>query len=317
MRSLFRISCSLALVALVIALVGPQRVLAAFATADPRWLGAGLGAAILATLLSAGRWHALAAWLGADAPYGAMLTAYWRGITTNTVLPGGHLGGDAMRALHLQRRGHPLGVAAASVVLDRFSGLWMLMAISLAGTALAQALHILPAGLLRWPAALTALLAAAVLAAPLLLWQISTRLARWLPAKLASALAIVHQRPQPLRLYFGQMLWSAAVQGLSILAFVSGARAVGLDLSLAEFAAAAGPIFILAALPVSIGGWGTREAAAAVTLAPLGAPHELAVAAAVIYGLFAALQGLAGAFTFLHAKSDAAADSNSGENHAR
>ena len=68
MKTLFRILASAALVGLVIHFVGPQRVLAAFTRADARWLAAGMGSAIVATLLSAGRWHALAGWLGASAP---------------------------------------------------------------------------------------------------------------------------------------------------------------------------------------------------------------------------------------------------------
>lgn len=304
MKTLFRILASAALVGLVIHFVGPQRVLAAFTRADARWLAAGMGSAIVATLLSAGRWHALAGWLGASAPYVDLLMGYWRGITANTVLPGGNLGGDALRTVHLQQRGHALGVAAASVVLDRISGLWMLVVISLAMTALAQALGWLPPQLLPIPAMLSALLALGALIGPLLLWQISTRSARWLPAKLAGALDIVHRRPQPGRLYFSQMLWSAGVQAFSILAFACGARAVGLELPVADFIIAAGPIFVLAALPVSVGGWGTREAAAAFTLGLFGAPRELAVAASVLYGLFAAVQGLAGAITLLHKPAD-------------
>lgn len=300
MKTLLRTVASLLLVALVIYLVGPQRVLSAFANADPRWLVGGMGSALVATLLSAGRWHALAGWLGAPAPFISLLMAYWRGITANTVLPGGNLGGDALRAMHLQREGHALGVAAASVVLDRISGLWMLVVISLAMTALAQTLGWLPPTLLPLPAQASALLALAALLGPLLLWQVSTRTVHWLPAKLASALDIVHCRPHPLRLYGGQMLWSGGVQVFSILAFACGARAVGLALPLSDFVIAAGPIFVLAALPVSIGGWGTREAAAAFTLALFDAPRDLAVAASVLYGLFAAVQGLAGAITLLH-----------------
>lgn len=313
MRSLFRSVCSLALVALVVWLVGPSRLLAAFAGADPLWLGAGLAAAVCATLLSAGRWHALARWLGADGPYAAMLVAYWRGITANTVLPGGHLGGDALRALHLQRRGHPLGTAAASVVLDRLSGLWMLVVLSL--TAAAAGLAFLPEGLLP-PAEWLILLALASLAGPLLLWRFSARLRRWLPQSLVGPVDLLHARPRPARLYWTQMAWSAAVQMLSVLAYALGGRAVGLELPLLMFVAAAGPVFILAALPISVGGWGTREAASALVLGALGAPRELAVAAAALYGLFAAVQGLAGALTFLHSKRDADASSNSGGNHA-
>ena len=48
-KALFRILAALLLMALVIWLVGPARLLAAFANADPFWLGAGLCAALTAS----------------------------------------------------------------------------------------------------------------------------------------------------------------------------------------------------------------------------------------------------------------------------
>lgn len=297
---LIRILGSLGLVALVLWFADPLRVVAALGRPDPRWLAAGLGCALVATLASALRWRMLAAWLGIQGPPRLFLLAYWRGIAANTVLPGAVLGGDALRALHLQRAGHGLGPAAASVILDRISGLWVLVVISLATAALALASGLMPPRLLPLPWPLTALLALAATLAPLVAWRLSDAARRRLPAKLAQVLDVIHGCPAPLRQYGRQLLASAAVQAFSILAFACGGQAVGLGLPFWLYLIAAGPIFILAALPLSVGGWGTREAAAAVTLGLLGAPRELAVATAILYGLFAALQGLLGAFSLFH-----------------
>jgi uncharacterized membrane protein YbhN (UPF0104 family) len=54
----------------------------------------------------------------------------------------------------------------------------------------------------------------------------------------------------------------------------------------------------MAALPVSVGGWGTREAAAVAALAPFGVPAPAAVGAAMIYGLYGIAQGALGALAF-------------------
>lgn len=306
-RLLLRLAASLALVGLVLWLADPWRVLAALGRPDGRWLAAGFGAALSATLASALRWRLLARWLGVQAPWRVFLLAYWRGITANTVLPGGTLGGDALRALHLQQAGNALAPAAISVALDRISGLWVLVVISLTTTALALATGLMPAAALplRWPAAAPmALLAVLAVLAPLVLWRLSSATRHWLPGKLARLLDAIHDRPRPLRQYLLQLAGSALVQALSILAFACGGKAVGLDLALWLYFIAAGPIFIFAALPVSVGGWGTREAAAAVTLGLFTAPRELAVAAAILYGLFAALQGLLGALTLIHRSRD-------------
>ncbi|MCX7902861.1 MAG: UPF0104 family protein, partial [Burkholderiaceae bacterium] len=53
---------------------------------------------------------------------------------------------------------------------------------------------------------------------------------------------------------------------------------------------AATPIFLAAALPVGLGGWGTREAAAAAVLGWLGAPIPQALALSVLFGLYPLMQ---------------------------
>jgi hypothetical protein len=304
MKTFLRAAASLGLLALVFHFAGPARIAKAFANADPAWLAVAMLAAIAASLTSALRWHALARWIGLAAPRVALIVAYFRGIAANTVLPGATLGGDALRALQLQRLGHPLAASAASVALDRMSGLWVLVVLSLAATAGAQMAGLLPPALLPLPPLLTLALALAVLAAPTFAWLASSAWHMHLPGALERALAALHDRPTPLRHLVAQFAWSAGVQGFSILAFALAGRAVGLDLPLWLYVIAAGPVFILAALPVSVGGWGTREAAAAVTLGHFGASTELAVAAAMLYGIFAALQGGVGALSLLTSNPD-------------
>lgn len=307
MKVLFRAAASLGLLALVFHFAGPARILDAFANAQPLWLAAALASSVAATLTSALRWHALARWLGVGAPRRHLLVAYFRGIAANTVLPGGTLGGDALRTLHLQQLGNPLSTSAASVALCRMSGLWVLLALSLFATAGAQWAALLPPRLLPLPPWLTLAGALAVLSAPTFLWLTSRHVSKMehmhLPGPLERALAALHGRPAPLRHLIAQFGWSSAVQGFSILAFACAGRAVGLDLPFWLYVIVAGPIFVFAALPVSIGGWGTREAAAAVTLGHFGASTDLAVAAALLYGLFAAAQGAVGALSLLFSKT--------------
>lgn len=304
-KATLRIAASLLLVALVFYFADPPRVLRSLGNTSPSWLAAAFGSAVVATVISTLRWHGIVRWLGLTADRRGLLMAYWRGITANTVLPGGHLGGDALRALHLQRSGNGLAVSAASVALDRFSGLWMLVVISLAASAVALNRGLLP-GLFAGAghvAELSALLAVLALVSPLVLWRLSNAITAKLPKKVRGLLLALHMRPHAASLYWQQMGWSAGVQVFSVLAYALGGRAVGLDLPFDLFLVAAGPVFILAALPVSVGGWGTREAASALVLGAMGAPKELAVAAAVLYGLFAALQGFLGAGTLLIRKS--------------
>ena len=92
---------------------------------------------------------------------------------------------------------------------------------------------------------------------------------------------------------------SLGVQFLSACALWICSQAVGLSLSYPLVLAAAAPIFIMAALPVGVAGFGTRELAAAVVLGAVGVPADQATATALLYGLAAVVQGVIAAPLFL------------------
>ena len=95
-----------------------------------------------------------------------------------------------------------------------------------------------------------------------------------------------------------QAIASAAVQLLSAAALAAGGLALGVHIGAAAWAFAIAPVFLMAALPASVGGWGTREAAAVAALAPFGVPAAAAVGTGVIYGLYQLAQGGMGALAF-------------------
>jgi len=287
-HGVLRLAAGLAMLGAMLAFAGPGRLLEAARGADPRWLAAGLAAAVASTLASALRWRALVRWLGHRVTRGWAIAVYLRGVAVNALLPGAVVGGDLLRAWSLQRDGCPRGLAGLSVVLDRVSGLWMLFACAalgaLAGIGTPQL------GLLAGPVGLAApsgqaLAALAVLAATLLLPP---------PVLLRSPLRRFLERPRAARQYLLQAGASVAVQGCAIASLACAARAFGVALPPWLIALTALPIFLLAALPVGFGGWGTREAATAACWHAFGVPAELAVGAAVSIGAFALVQAGAG-----------------------
>ena len=296
-KALWRGLAGLALLAAVLALADPARVLAALRHADAAWLLAGLAAAIASNAVSALRWRALARWLGAELTRADAGRWYFQAIGLNTLLPGAVVGGDVYRALMLRRAGQAPAAAGWSVVLDRVSGLWMLCAIG--GLGAAACADVL-APWLRLPAAVfaplllagTALWLALPWVLPALLGQ-RPRAGGWLaPLRLAAA------RPDFRRQLGWQAAASVAVQLLSATALAAGALALGVQQPLAVWAWAIAPVFLMAALPLSVGGWGTREAAAVAALAPFGVAAPAAVGVAVVYGLYGLAQGALGALAF-------------------
>ena len=284
-----------ALLVAVIALADPARVLAQLRQAHVGWLLAGLAAAVASNVVSALRWRALARWLGADVSVRDATRWYFQAIGLNALLPGAVLGGDVYLAVVLQRAGQDTLASSWSVVLDRVSGLWMLCAMG--GLGAAACADVL-APWLRLPAGAFAMLTLAAtllwLATP---WALPALLRRW-GVRWLAPLRAAAQRPDFNRQMGWQALASAAVQLLSAAALAGGGLALGVQLPLAAWAFAIAPVFLMAALPVSVGGWGTREAATVAALAPFGVAAAAAVGVGVIYGLYQLAQGAMGALAF-------------------
>ena len=293
--ALLRVLLGLALLAAVLALADPSRVLAQLRQSHIGWLLAGLAAGIASNLVSALRWRALARWLGAEVSVRDATRWYFQAIGLNALLPGAVVGGDVYRAVVLRRAGQDTLASSWSVVLDRVSGLWMLCAIGGIGAALyADVL----APWLRLPAGVFTLLMLAGTALWLMLPWVLPALLRYGGVRWLAPLRAAAERPDFNRQMGWQALASAAVQVLSAAALAGGGLALGVQLPLAAWAFAIAPVFLLAALPVCVGGWVTREAATLAALAPFGVAAAAAVGVGVIYGLYALVQGAMGALAF-------------------
>ncbi len=289
---LLRVLAGVALVATVIALVGPAQLAATIGGADSSWLLLALCAAIGANALSAWRWQRIAGQLGIALPFQTLFGLYLQGISVNTVLPGATLGGDALRAMRLAGMGHPLRIATLSVVADRVGGLWILLAIaSLVGGPLVL---LAPANAPNpmvglW---LLSMLAWAMLSLPMMLPP--GHLHRdWLERVRSLAASVRRLLPATAPL-------SVAVQIASAATLWACAAATGADIGFAWVLVLSAPIFLAAAVPASIAGFGPREAAA-LAFPAAGVSAEAGVGAAVLYGSLAAVQGLIGAPLLLRA----------------
>lgn len=285
-----RLALAPALLALVILLAGPRPILESWQQADAGWLLAGLASSLVSNLVAAWRWAALSRWLGHPVPLRWAARTCFRAMAVGTLLPGAVVGGDLFRAWALRRRGCPTAAAGCSVLLDRLSGLWILYALAALGLLISggdarfqllrQHLQLPP-----WPVPALGLgLFVTVLLLPLLLF------AAWRASGLAPRRLALLRQGGALAQYGLQAAGSFVVQGLSVLALVCAARAFHIGLPVGLVAITALPIFLMAALPLGFGGWGTREAAAAAIWSAFGVAAPAAVAASLAFGVYAVLQ---------------------------
>ena len=296
-------------------LVDVPTALARLAGVEPGWLLAGLALVQLQVVLSALRWRFTAARLGHRIGAGRAVGEYYLATLLNQVLPGG-VAGDAARAwrgagargggradaragARADARaeagaepGAALSDVARGVVVERLAGQLSLLLVALVGFVAWPLLLDAPpprAGLVAF-SSLFALVVALTLALGVS--------ARFGPSRWARAVRGI--LPTLHRCWVEDGAW--LVQGVSSLAvtasylgvFAIAAVATGAPLPVAAALTVVPLTLGSMLLPVSVGGWGIREAAAAALWPLAGLSAEAGVAASVLYGLLSLVGSLPG-----------------------
>jgi uncharacterized membrane protein YbhN (UPF0104 family) len=266
--------CGVALLAVLVWQVADgAAALALLGTADPRWLAAAALGLTVQTVLSAQRWRVTAAQLGLVLPPLSALREYYLAQVVNQSVPGGVVG-DAGRAVR-SRAGAGLLVAAQAVLFERIAGQLGLIAVLVAGLVAGRAVP----GQLEWPVWFAATVTAGSAAAAL-----GLALAGLVPAVRRFARAFV-QAVWARNVRVSQTVLSLGTALCNVAAFAFCARALDVAMPLVAVASLVPLILFAMVLPLSIGGWGLREGAAAALFPVMGATSAQGLATSVSFGL--------------------------------
>jgi len=227
----------------------------------------------LAYPLQAWRWQKLLATQAIHPSTGWVHTVFWVGNFYNSFLPGG-IAGDGVR-LHYTWREAPdrKAAAAASIIADRLLGFAALLVLAVAalglqlgfagGQAELQSVFVLSALALGGLLLLTVFLAQPRWWTP---WA-----GRWLGADRTAALGCAFETIGAQRSSLVAVITlSVAVWLLDFAALWLLAESVGLSVGVLEMTVAAAAAYVVATLPISIGGHGVREGTLVVVLGWLG-----------------------------------------------
>ena len=272
LKQFLKPALGLGLVAILLSQLQPAELLAMLKSTDWQWALLGLVLACLANLVCSLRWRVIVVQMGQPLEKGPALKLYFQGITANTVLPGGIIGGDIWRVLGLTKMGMSKISGTQSVVLDRAIGFWALSALALAAFCAQLIFSDRP-----WAQAPQALMVIYFLA--LLGMSVSPALLWWMKAKWIRGMFV------PASISVGSQL-------LTITAFLCCLIAVRAEFSSLAVATLCAGIFLGAVVPASIGGFGSREVASVIFLTEIGIQPEAAFLASVLFGLTATTQGL-------------------------
>jgi uncharacterized membrane protein YbhN (UPF0104 family) len=232
----------------------------------------------LTTVCSAWRWRVVARALGVDIGLPAAVRAYYRSLFLNSVLPGGVLG-DVHRAVTHGRRAGDVTRGLRAVAWERLWG-QVIQALVTVGVLLTLPSPVRPA----MPYVLAG--AAAVAGCAVLVVRRAARrgrprlarAARVVSADLRRALLVPDVWP---RLTLASVLVVAGHTGT----FVIAARVAGCTAPLGELVALLMVVQTAVVIPLSIGGWGLREGAAAWVFAAAGLGAAAGVTVATLYAV--------------------------------
>ena len=232
----------------------------------------------LTTLCSAWRWRVVARALGIDIGLPGAACAYYRSLFLNSVLPGGVLG-DVHRAVTHGRRAGDVVRGLRAVGWERLWG-QVIQAVVAVVVLLTLPSPVRPA----LPYVLAGLAGVAGCAALVVRGAARrgrsrlTRAARAIAADLRRGLLVPGVWPQ-------LTLASVLVVAGHTATFVIAARVAGCTAPLGELIALLMVVQIAAGIPLSIGGWGPREGAAAWAFAVAGLGAANGVTVATLYAV--------------------------------
>lgn len=282
-------------------------------TASLSWLATALALYFLMVLVSAWRWGLLLGAQHIEIGLGTLTNSFLVATFFNNFLPS-NIGGDVIRIRDTARPAGSKTLATTVVLLDRGIGLLGLLFVAAFGATIAarrsEAIGPIGPGLLWAGFAGGSVLAAVPLLMPSavgrLLRPLSTLHQEWVSeriVRLTDALGKFRRAPGAL---LQCALGAIVVQGLLVGFYAAIARALRIPIPVAHLAILVPLSFVIQMVPLSVNGFGIREATFGLYFTRLHLPLESALALSFIGAALVMLFSTSGAVAYLTRRSDRA-----------
>jgi len=257
---------------------------------NPLWLLAALLCLGAGYLLCGLRWAWIAKGLGIQVSRRRKIKLYFLGMFASLFLPS-TIGGDVVRGVLLAKTEGRKGIgvsAGASVVLDRINGMYALLLL------LTISMLFFEWPLLWWMTWLGVVITAW---GGMMLYPLFDRhLVERLPERLAKLKSLPLTSPDFKRMWGQSLPVSFLFQVLIVQAHFFLGQAVGLEMSWAAYSVMVGLVALVATLPISLNGFGIREAGYVSFAVYFGANGDAATAMAALWVIVLAFASLPGAW---------------------
>jgi uncharacterized membrane protein YbhN (UPF0104 family) len=301
-----KLAVSLALLALLLRRTDLAALVRQVAHASPAPLAAALALYLVSLGVSAWRWRLLLDAQGTSFSGRDLFFSYLVATFFNNFLPS-NIGGDVVRIGDTAGRLGSKTLAATIVLIDRGIGLIGLVLVAAVGASVAAGRGGGP--LPVWPSWLWAgFVVAMVVSAPALfapagvgrlLHPLTVFHPEWVALRIArvtDTLGRFRARPSALA---GCFAGAIVVQAVLVLYYAAVAEGLGIPIALSHMAVLVPLSFVVQMLPVSLNGFGVREATFSFYFARLGLPLESAIALSLLATGLVMLLSLLGAAVYV------------------
>ena len=295
---------SIGLLAVLLSRVDIARLWSVARQASPVWLAAALVLYFAMVLASALRWGILLRAQHVSLPYSFLTQSFLVATFFNNFLPS-NIGGDVVRITDTAKAAGSKTLATTVVLIDRGIGLLGLALMAATGASLMHRMAVGPVG----PGMLWAGFGlGAIVATPALLMpETATRLLQplrvfhqeWVDArieKLTYTLTRFKETPSALA---GCFAGAVVVQAILVAFYVAIARSMNIPIGFAELAVIVPVSFIVQMVPVSLNGFGVREATFGFYFTRLGLPLESALLVSFVGAALIMVFSLTGGVAYL------------------
>ena len=295
---------SVGLLALLISRSDAPRLWAYVRTASVLWLASALGLYLLMVLASAWRWGLLLDAQGVPVPGRTLAGSFLVATFFNNFLPS-NIGGDVVRIADTARPAGSKTLATAVVLVDRGIGLLGLVLLAaVAGSVVGDTgASPVPASLLWAVFGGTTLAAAPALLAPARVIRLLGPLRRlnpeWVGARLDRLAGVLYRFRQAPVALVGCVGGAVLVQVILVGFYAAIAHAIGVAVSPWHLAVLVPVSFLVQMLPLSVNGFGLREATFSFYFARLGLPIEAALVISLLGAGLVMLFSLTGAVVYV------------------
>jgi uncharacterized membrane protein YbhN (UPF0104 family) len=302
-----KLAVSIVLLAILFSRVDVDRLWQSARHASISWLLVGFALYFLTIAAATWRWKLLLNAQGVDLSARTLMGSYLVATFFNNFLPS-NIGGDVIRIRDSAKAAGSKTLATMVVLTDRVIGLiGLVLVAALGATAASARAGRAPSPI--WPSWLWAgFVVAAGASAPAVLAPAGlTRLLQPLVAihpewigeridKLTSALERFRDRPAALG---GCFLGALFVQATLVVYYMAVVQALHIDVRLVDLAVIVPISFVVQMLPVSVNGFGVREATFSLYFARLGVPIESAVLMSLVAAALMIVFSLTGAGVYV------------------